>query len=61
MCSSGRWKRVFPPKQKQPTDLDNLEVTHPKNWPYTLHDTDETPFNLRHGYMWGRISGLNDL
>ena len=26
-----------------------------KNWPTTLHDTDETPFNLRHGYMWGRL------
>ncbi len=31
---------------------------HPTSWPYTLHDTDESPFNLNHGYMWGRYAGF---
>ena len=73
MCSSGRLKRPltwvervsrghisYDPSPQVATveDLDNLVVAHPKNWPYTLHDVDETPFNLNHGYMWGRISGF---
>ena len=31
---------------------------NPTSWPYILHDTDESPFNLNHGYMWGRYAGF---
>ena len=37
-----------------PGGLNYLDIPNPKSWPYTLHDTDERPFNLNHGYMWGR-------
>ena len=34
------------------------DVPQPTSWPYTLHDTEESPFNLNHGYMWGRFAGF---
>ena len=56
-------KRVFP-SESLDEKANELMVKRAyqgvKNWPTTLHDTDETPFNLRHGYMWGRISALDD-
>ena len=58
-------KATFTPthKQLQEAGIDVVHppyLDHPKNWPYTLHDVDESPFNLRHGYMWGKFSGFSE-
>ena len=59
-------KSADPPIYKDGKHFDAINVfpgglnyfDHPTSWPYTLHDTDESPFNLNHGYMWGRYAGF---
>ncbi len=73
MCSSGRLKQNETFVQQYAREAREEKyaeagvspnapwIVHPTSWPYTLHDTDESPFNLNHGYMWGRISGFSEL
>ncbi len=75
MCSSGRLKvikemnaTILASAEKAtnpPVCIDGKYLVDPGaaipiTWPYTLHDTDESPFNLNHGYMWGRFAGMSD-
>ena len=66
ILASSAKKSANPPIYKDGKHFDAINVfpgglnyfDHPTTWPYTLHDTDESPFNLNHGYMWGRYAGL---
>ena len=60
MCSSGRLKQneTFVQQYEREAYEEYFRLAKPTSWPYTLHDTDESPFNLNHGYMWGRYAGF---